>query len=571
MLRSLQIRNFALIDNLELTFDKGLNIITGETGAGKSIIVDALMVALGERATLDLIRQGESKAIIEAIFSAGKNQNVKLFLDDNGIDVFDELILRRELSLRGNSRCFINDSPVPVNLLKKLGDLLVDFHGQHDHQTLLHPETHLEILDSIGNYKFLLECCAQSYYELKLLLNKKRELLHKKQRLLNELESRKSRIEEINRIDPRHGEDEELELQLTLFENSEQIFNLSQELSGLLYDNDDSLIVNINRGLKYLNQLKEFDKQFQPFYNEFEQVNVTVDEIAKFIKDYTRKLSFDPDQIESIRQRLVQLKSLRKKFGSINNVLEEKEVLEQEIKDLENIDNELQLANEDVMRVRQAAGEYSVSLSEKRATLAETFSREIESILTLLGIPNAKFEVNLARSISDDHEEGLFVEIGKERYILSDRGIDLAEFLISANKGEPVKPLSSIASGGEISRVMLSIKSILASKDTIPTMVFDEIDIGISGRIAQKVGFVMKEIAANHQIIAITHLPQIAALGAKNIRVYKIDTEERTTINISELNNKEKVQEVARLLSGEIISDASLKSARELVQAKNTN
>src|SRR3989339_751270 len=457
MLKSLLIKNFALIDSLEIEFSRGLNIITGETGAGKSVIVEALLMALGERASADLIREGEKKAVIEGVFNLPNKSSINILLEENQIDLNDELLIRRELSDKGNSRCFINDSPVNLALLKKIGDMLVDFHGQHDHQLLLNRETHIILLDLVAD------------------------------------------IENIK--------DEYLIL-----------FN------------------SLNENIHHLRELRK---------NE------------SLLKTKEESLRFELNEIEKI-----------------NPKPDEENLLEQELNLIINFDDEINELEKVIINLKKQAGEKASKLSEMRKNTSLKLDKSVVQTLKTVGIENSVFRTVISNTeLENDsstslRETEVSVITNGKAYIAKPDGIDDVEFFISTNKGETPKPLANIASGGEISRVMLALKSIVADSDKLPILVFDEIDIGISGRIAQKVGTTMKELSSNHQIIAITHLPQIAALGDRNIRVEKSTKQGRTLINCKLISEKEKVEEIAKLLSGEKITDTSLKTASELINFK---
>ncbi|MBM2815158.1 MAG: repair protein RecN [Ignavibacteria bacterium] len=569
MLKSLNIRNFALIDSLEIGFGQGLNIITGETGAGKSIIIDALMVLLGERASVDYVRNGESKAIIEGIFLLPEKHEAFKLLSDNGLDYdgFD-ILIRREISIKGTSRCFINDTPVQVSLLKQFGDILVDFHGQHDHQSLLRPATHIGILDLTCDFKNFREDYKNVYEQLKALSGKLKNLKAQESQLRQKAEFQRHQLTEIEQISPKENEDIELEAELKILQNAELLFNLTNEAYFNLYDDELSARDKLLTSSKIIKKLSEIDTEFAPFHGEIESAIIAVDEIAKYIFNYNSKIQFDSERIELIRSRNLALRGLIKKYGTLEAVIETQKKLHEELSLVENFDSEIKKLSEKIEELQKDLGYYASQITSIRRKRAEFIEASIEETLSSLTIPNGIFRIKIEQEeiTPTEHVENLCCRIGKKTFKAYPEGSDKVEFFISLNAGEEPKPLTTVASGGEVSRIMLSIKSIIADADSIPVMVFDEIDSGISGRVARKAGQLMQKIADSKQIIAITHLPQIAALGAKNFAVEKIESDSKTKVIAKILTGEEKINEVAKLLSGDTITVASLESARELIE-----
>ena len=569
MLKSLLIKNFALIEKLELEFSPTFNVIIGETGAGKSIIIDALMLALGERASTDFIRKGEKKAIIEAVFSINKDKEFIRQLIDLGYEIDDnDLILRREILDKGNSRCFVNDTPIQVNLLKQLGDNLVDFHGQHDHQLLLKTEYHIRILDNLSSFNELQEKYLKNYNELKDKINYSKELHKREKEYKQKEELFRFELAEILKVAPLPDEENLLESELNILQNSEKLFTLSSELYNILYEGVNSahdLLINAKKNIE---QISAIDASYIEFVNECNSAVISIDEISKFTKDYNSKILFDPERIEEIRERITQLKGLRKKYGTFEQIFSRQSVLENELALIENFDTEKSKVKQEIIGLKLSLGVIANEISIKRKISAEKLEKSIVETLKLLGIENGSFktlitneEINISLQAN---EQQITAIINNMEYKANNNGIDKVEFLISTNKGEEPKQLSEIASGGEISRVMLSIKNIIAESDEVPLLVFDEIDSGISGRIAQKVGITMKQISEKHQIIAITHLPQIAALADRNIHVVKSESDENTIVNAYILDEEKKIYEIAKLISGEEVTEASIEQAYKL-------
>ncbi|RPI04195.1 MAG: DNA repair protein RecN [Ignavibacteriae bacterium] len=580
MLKSLTIRNYALIESVEIEFESGLNILTGETGAGKSIIIDALSLILGERASSDVVRKGSEKAIVEGIFGMSDSEKVKALLRQNEIELQEDFILRREVSAKGQSRCFVNDSPVPLTILKEIGDHLVDLHGQHEHQSLLRPETHIGLLDEFGSLDKLASEYRESYDRLSLLFHEFRTLSHKEKELKEKRDLYEFQIKEIDAVDPRSGEESELENELRILENSEKLFEATSQLYQSLYEGDAARQGSDNTGsqsvydllLKARNQLEdlaEIDTTFEDVKNECASAAAIVGELTKFIQSYNSKIEFNPERLEQIRERLGQITLLKKKFGgSLETVIEHREKIGREFAMAENFENEIGKLNEQIELERTTCSAAAQRLSAKRRELVGRIGKSVCAELAKLGIANAQFDVKIDNRVlenKDGRANTAYVKLGREFYDASQNGIDVIEFYLSTNAGEDLKPLAKVASGGEISRIMLALKTILAKADRLPLLVFDEIDVGISGRIAQAVGKSMKSLSQFHQVIAITHLPQIAGFADCHFAVEKSETKQRTSSTIRKLDETERIREVARLLSGEEVTESSLNGAREMM------
>ncbi|MBS1537444.1 MAG: DNA repair protein RecN [Bacteroidetes bacterium] len=568
MLKILTIKNFALIESLELVFSRGLNIITGETGAGKSIIVDALMVILGERASSDLIRHNSEKAIVEGVFSTEGNTAVGDWLLRHNYDSFGkEIIVRRELALKGSSRCFVNDSPANVSIVKELGDILVDFHGQHDHQSLLKTETHLQQIDIAGGTGSIRNEYEKSFHKLTELVETLEDLIRREHSMRQQQEFQKFQLEEIEQVTPLENEENILLSELSIIENSEYLHSSTMQVYSMLYDEENSLRDKLIKVRNILGELQQIDKSFTDYYEECQSAIVVMQEIAMFAQNYNSRIEIQPERLEFIRLRIGKLQRLRKKYGSYEQMFEQWELLKYELGLVENFEKEIERLEREISQEQQTIGKQALRLSMKRSEIARTVEKSIISTLKTLGIPNANFKVILRKEVCLEEKIAAIIDGKKYRAFVD--GIDTAEFYISTNSGEELKPLTKVASGGEISRIMLALKSILAKQDRLPMLVFDEIDTGISGRISQKVGIAMKKLASFHQIIAITHQPQIAALADAHLAVEKIESNGRTYVKATFLNLEQRITEIAKLLSGEKITSASLESARELIEIKD--
>jgi DNA repair protein RecN (Recombination protein N) len=583
MLKSLTIRNYALIESVEIEFESGLNILTGETGAGKSIIIDALSLILGDRANADVVRKGSDKAIVEGLFGMGKNERVKTLLTQNEIDVQEDLLLRREVSAKGQSRCFVNDTPVPLAVLKEIGDHLVDLHGQHEHQSLLRPETHIGLLDEFGSLDKLVDEYREFYDRLTVLFKEFHALSLKEKELREKRDLYEFQIKEIDAVDPRAGEENDLENELRILENSEKLYEATTQLYQSLYEGEttpqgsetiggQSVYELLLKARNQLEDLAEIDKEFEEIKNECASAAAIVGELTKFIQSYNSKIEFNPERLEQIRERLGQITLLKKKYGgSLDAVIGHREKIGKEFAMAENFESEIQKLEENIERERKTCSAAAQRLSAKRRELVGKISKSVCAELVKLGIANAQFDARIENRVLEQRggkADNAYVMLGRELYDATQNGIDFVEFYLSTNVGEDVKPLAKVASGGEISRIMLALKTILAKADRLPLLVFDEIDVGISGRIAQAVGKSMKSLSQFHQVVAITHLPQIAGFADCHFMVEKSESKHRTTSTIHKLNEKERIQEVARLLSGEEITETSLNGARELIGIK---
>jgi DNA repair protein RecN (Recombination protein N) len=560
MLSTINIKNFAVIEQLTVEFSTGLNILTGETGAGKSIIVDALMAVLGSRASADLVRDGAKKAVIEGHFQL--NEDIQKVLEKS--DDFDcegeELILRREISAKGNSRCFVNDTPVNVGTLKEIGELLADFHGQHDHQSLLKPENHLEILDSTGNYHSALTEYTDAYRKYTAAKSELKELKLLADKSTEAIELYKMQLSEISRTDPKPDEDELLEKELNLLENSERVFFLANEIYDKLYESDNSALNLLSDSINSIKELSGFDSAFSNFTADAESALIAVKEIAKFTKDYADNNDFEPGRPEEIRSRLFELNSIKKKYGSLREVIQKRNELSKKLESIASYSDKIKAAQKELDKLLNSLEILANELFSQREVHSERFSSGLKENLLNLGLKNTVFEVN-PKPLQPKDESVLVDNTGCG---INSKGSHNYEFFISTNLGESPKPLSSVASGGEISRIMLSIKQLLAGNDKIPIMVFDEIDTGISGKIARKVGIAMKKLGQVHQVIAITHLPQIAALADRNISVSKAEQNGKTTAVANILTNENKFVEIAKMISGEEVTEFSIESAKQL-------
>ena len=563
-LAKLKIENFAIIDHIEVAFGPGLTILTGETGAGKSIIIDALNLALGEKASPNVIRAGAEVATVECTFDlTDLNPTTKKILKSRNLfQKNNTLILKREVNINGRSRAWINGETCLLSVLKEVGNLLVDMHGQHDHQSLLNPETHIEFLDAFGDYAEWREQVERQFNDLKLLFERQ-NLLREQLRLNHEKrELWEFQLQEIQKVAPQENEYETLLQEKTILENTAKIQQLSSDLAYQLLESGDSLYNQLQSIVKQLSNLQKITGSFAEQLSQLEESQYLFQEIARQIARFGDDLQFNPTRLEIINQRLYSLQQLMKKYGpSLSDVVTYRQKLETNL--TESDDLEIQIGKNSEL-IREHLAEFiqiACDLSEKRKQSAELFKIEIEKILERLGIGGADFAVRLELM----PDQNGWVEIDGQKYKAEATGIDKVTFEISTNRGEPRRPLAEIVSGGEVSRIMLAIKTILAGRDQIPVLIFDEIDTGISGKIARKVGEELHELAKVHQVICITHLPQIAGLADEHFSVEKVTTNGRSRTQIRKLLPEERVDEIAKLIGGRSVSETTLKQARELM------
>jgi len=561
MLKTLYIKDYALLEQISIEFEKGLNIITGETGAGKSILIDAMSLLLGERASNEVIRKGAEKAIVEGIFSAENNERIDTLLEQNEIEKSNELIVRRELSVKGSNRCFLNDTPVALNVIKEVGNLLVDLHGQHEHQSLLRTETHIEFLDDFGSLEQPLSDFKKEYDQLHLLQKNLNELRAKENLLKEKKDLYEFQRKEIKAISPLENEDESISSELHILENSEQLLELTNDISQQLYDSEKSIYDSLINVQQKINTLAKIDKTFAETSGELQSVVAVINDITNIVRKYNAQIELEPQKLEELRSRFQAINLLKKKYGgTLQALLDHYKKILNEIKLAESFEDEIKKMKQAIHQQKETLAKLASELSQRRNELGKKISKEVKEALKVLGIPQSIFEVKILQTTVEQN-----LQNDGTPFRFNSRGYDEVEFFISTNLGEDTKPLSKVASGGEISRIMLALKTILARNDKLPLLIFDEIDTGISGRISQKVGQALKNLAAFHQIISITHQPQIAALADIHFAVEKKIVEDRVVSSIKKLKNEERIREVAKLLSGEVVTETSLQTAKELM------
>lgn len=550
ILTLLRIKNLALVEELEWQMEGGFIAVTGETGAGKSIIIGALQLLLGERADKSLIRTGADFCTVEAVFSGNDLQKLNGQLVQGGIEPCeDNLIIKRSFSTAGGTRQFINGSPATVSILKSLGDELVDLHGPHDHQSLLSPEMQLRLLDSFARADEQLERYRKHYRQLQTLLTEHAVLNTAEIARENELDLLRHQIAEIKSANLVEGEEEEIENRYKLASNSKRLVELAGAITNKISEADGCVLSQLGETQRLLRELEKIDNSIAQFSSTHAAAIVELSEIARTLSDYAEKLDLDPQQLAAIEQRVSDFESLKRKYGgSIAEVIAFGDHAVERMQKIEGRDAELERLAKEIENVRAEMNRAGEALRKRRAKAAPKLSERIRHNLRDLGFRQSEFEVNL--SALDEPRPS---------------GFDFVELLFSPNPGEPLKPLRAIASSGEISRLMLAIKSALAAHDAVPLLVFDEIDTNVGGEIARAVGAKMQTLGRDHQVICITHLPQVAATASSHFVVTKDVSRGRTFSNLREVTGKARQEEIARMLGGK--SESALKLASTLLKA----
>jgi DNA repair protein RecN (Recombination protein N) len=581
LIEKLIIKNYLLLKSVEIDFSYGFNVITGETGAGKSILIDALSLLLGERADYSIINKNNDKMIVEGFIKISKNNQklVENILKQNEIESLEKgaLIIRRELYKKGYSRNFINDSPVNINDLRSIGEIIIDIHSQNEHQSLLKKEIHVELLDfyltKSEKLKFqkLIDEYAEDFDKLSEIIREYESIKQKKGELDNKKNYLEFQLKEISEVEPAPNEDDNLEKELKASENIEAIQTGLSAAYSNLYDDSGSIVEKMKIVEKELSKLEEYSSDISKILKDIKESSLILNESSRLVQSLIDNLSFDPARIEEIRERLYKLQFLKKKYGNnIEGILKLKAQLEEDLALVDNFDEKIAELEKEIKILKDTVFKKAQNISKIRKDNSRHLETEIVKILKEIGFENAEFRIDITPLIASPkgEESGaapLLVKNKNEFIRLSSGGIDDVEFKVKINRGDEFSSLRKTASGGEISRIMLAIKTALAGADRVNTLIFDEIDAGISGRIAQKVGKVMKKLSEYRQVISVTHLAQIAALADEHFLVEKETDGESTLAKIKKLEKNEKVIEVAKLLSGEKVTDASIKSAKELM------
>lgn len=555
MLETLRIQNYALIDRIEVDFQPGFNVLTGETGAGKSIVVGALNLVLGARASSEVVRNGADRASIDAIFLIGTpSRRLHALLDEYGIPLEEgRLLLSRVIGADGRSRAYAGGVLSPISVLAAIGDELVDLHGQHEHQSLLKADRQLDLLDGFGGTEHAASDLASQVARLRTLEREISAMEGNERERTRQYEFLQFEVNEIDQAGFTPGEEEELKARLNLINNAETIFNLAGHAYAALYETEDgSAIDALDAAARDLDALAAIDSRFQPLAAQLAEARGEVEAIAEELRGHADRIEFDPDELEQLNARLALLSALKRKYGSsIDEMLAYRNRAAAEIDAYEQRDERLAALQQEHERLVSSATDAAQTLSKKRQSASKCLDKEVQAAMQDLGMKGARFETAF------------------ETIPLSANGVDRISFLLSANAGEKPKPLRQVASGGEISRIMLALKAVFAEADQIPALIFDEIDAGVGGTVARKVAAKLAGLAKTHQVICITHIAQIAAMACAHYRVEKQESKNRTLTQVLPIDADERVQELARLLDGSL-SETSIGHARVLLEENTT-
>ncbi|HKG48440.1 MAG TPA: DNA repair protein RecN [Pyrinomonadaceae bacterium] len=551
MLQLLNISNIALIDDMQVEFENGLNLLTGETGSGKSIIVDALGVLIGGRFTSDLIKSGADRGSIEGLFSVTPNPDLESLLENAGLSATHELIVRRELSATGRNKTFINNQLATQSLLRDLRPYLVDIHGQGDQQTLFNPETHLEILDAFAGNGALRAGVAEAYRRWTAVRRELESLQHDEAKKFQLVDTLKFQITELERAQLSPGEEEKLEEERRRLANVEKLTTLCQASYSRIYEDDEAAVTRVRHTLKDVEELAEYESSFRDYLEGLETARAVLEDLSFSLRDFADRLEFSPARLAEIEDRLAELSRLKRKYGgSIAASLEHLARSEDRLREIETSDERERELNVELAAAHERYLELARKLHKERVKAAKKFEQAVEKGIAEVAIDNARFQVQVNDSVE----------------AAGQKGIDHTEFYFSANAGEEVKPLARVASGGEASRLMLVLKTVANGSQFPRTIVFDEIDTGIGGRVSEAVGIKLKKLAQTNQVLCVTHQPQIARFADSHLVVQKEALKGRTQVSIGRLDKAGRVEELARMLTGAEITDSARKHAKELLK-----
>jgi DNA repair protein RecN (Recombination protein N) len=567
MLTLLKINNIALIDELEIEFGPGLNLLTGETGSGKSIIVDSLGSVIGDRVSSELIKEGEQTARIEGLFALDNTDELRDMLDRAGIELDKgkslELIVRRELSRSGKNRIFVNNQLATQSLLKSIGATLAEIHGQGEQASLFDVSTHIEMLDEAGRLSELRRKVKEAHHHWNTIKTELGMLQQNEAEKLQLLDILRFQVQEIEKANLRHGEDTELEEEKRLLNNVGKLSSLSEESYALLYEAEESTVSTLERAAKRIEELAGYDSRFAGYIESLRTAEAVIGDLAISLRDFSSHLELSPGRLDEIEDRLAEISRLRRKYGeTIEAVLHHLSESKDRLDAVETSEvREAELQNE-LAKARAKYLSFAVALHEERLKAAAKFEKEVEKELKTVALEKAGFQVR----IDSPSDSELPVDLSD--HLFSSKGFDHVEFYFSANPGESLRPLAKIASGGEASRLMLVLKTVARLRGSDKSAVFDEVDVGIGGRVAEAVGRKLKSLSATQQVLCVTHQPQIASLADRHFVVEKTVSDKRTSIAVRELTKTEQVEEIARMLAGEKVSETAREHAREMLAGK---
>ena len=557
MLSLLHIENIAIIQSADITFDPGFNVLTGETGAGKSIVIDAIGAVLGERTSRELIRTGAKSALVTAVFT---DTLPTQWLEENGFpNTGEELMLQRELHGDGRNVCRVNGRPMTVAQLRQLGRQLLNIHGQHDGQQLLDPECHLGYLDRFGKTGPLLERYRQAYGEVARLRREISSLEMDEAERSRRVDTLEYQIRELERAELKPGEDEELDARKTLLRGAGKLMEAIQEAQFALLGGEDSrgacdLIAQAEGAVRSVAKL---GPQLEELGEKLTALRYAADDAAETVRDFGEEFDFSPEELDRLESRLDVIYRLKKKYGpTVEDMLSYLDRCREELSQIQDADDTIQRLEKTLQKARTKAQTLGGELSQARKAAARELQVRIQEELRQLDMPKVRFETEFEESPGQDH--------------MDETGMDQVQFLMSANLGEALKPIQKVASGGELARIMLALKNVLAQDDGVGSLIFDEVDTGVSGRAAQKVAEKMADVAEHKQVLCVTHLPQIAAMADTHFSVEKGERDGRTYTKVERLDKRGRVEELARLIGGAAVTPALIQSAEELLQQAQT-
>lgn len=565
MLVHLSISDFAIISHLEINLRPGLNILSGETGAGKSIIISAVNLILGGRSSVDLIRSGAEEARVEALFNLPENASIGGLLSEMGIPFEGEVLIKRIISRAGKNKVMINDSLVTLQMLSRVGGFLISISGQHEHQVLLRPDHHLYLLDDLGGLTDERLALSESFGRWQALKEDRSRLERKLKSGEERQELARFQMEEIEKADLGKGEDRLLEEEKKRLQNAEQVMQAVGDAYEVLYEKDDALLSRLSLCVRDLTRAAELDGRLEGVRDALASAKVELEETALDLRDFQHGIVIDPYRLEEVEERLQLINGLKRKYGpSLAEIRAFQEGLSRRVGNLSRERETLDRLGEKIVELEGRILSRAEGLSRKRKKVAGELERAVTRELDLLSMGGTRFEVDFHEAVGDSPAAD-----NERRAALRADGLDKVEFMLSTNVGEDLKPLSRIASGGELSRIMLALKTILARTGSVETIIFDEVDAGIGGATAEVVGEKIQSLAGYHQLLCISHLPQIASKGGTHFLVEKEVVDGRTQTLIMELDKEERVKEIARLLGGKVITRRAVDHAREMLERRS--
>lgn len=564
MLQELTIRNFAIIDDLNITFSDDLTVLSGETGAGKSIILNAVNLLLGSRANATLIRTGAEAAELEALFQITPKSDVANIMEQLGYDASEGLLVRRLISRSDNNRIYVNGRLSTMHILNSITENLASISGQHAHQGLLKEDQHLLILDQFGGLVSQRGEVSKCYHKIIPLIEKLNDLISTKEKQAERIELLDFQKKEITEASISLEEDTNLEKERTILKNSETLYQIVNGSIGELYSTQGSIVERLIEIKKNLEKGGRIDPLLTEKAESVAGVTFNLEDMVENLRTYLKTIQVDEKRLEVVEDRIDTLQRLKRKYGgSIDAVLKHLDSISQELSGIENISGTIADTEKELSLLHNKFVQLAETLSSKREETAKILAKKVVTELDSLEMSKTRFQISLKNTAADDQTDRYLTKNGN---LLTETGLDRATFLIAPNVGEALKPLANIASGGELSRVVLAMKAILAETDSVETVVFDEVDAGIGGSVAEVVGKKLSSLANHHQVICITHLPQIAKFANQHFRISKSVSDGRTITSINPLNEKDRLKEIARMLGGVEITQATLDHAREMLE-----